>query len=61
MDEVIPPSAGWLDERITGIAPPDSVVSDLITVERNRELMTGKVRHGHITGARFLFEESTKQ
>jgi len=54
VNEIIPLSAGRVSEQIAGVTPLLPVVSDLITVERHREFMTGTIGHGHITGARFL-------
>jgi hypothetical protein len=40
MDEVIPLPAGLVDENIAKVATLAPVLSDLVTVERNRELLT---------------------
>lgn len=45
MDEIIPLSAWWVGEQVTGVAPPAPVLSHLVTVEGRRELMKGEIGH----------------
>jgi hypothetical protein len=45
VDKIIPLSAGWVGEHITGVAPPTPVSSHLVTVERHWEFLTGEIRH----------------
>lgn len=45
MDEAIPLASGWVDEYITGVAPPAPVSSHLVTVDRHREFITGEIGH----------------
>jgi len=45
VNKIIPLSAGRISEQIAGVSPLLPVVSDLITVERNREFLAGQIGH----------------
>lgn len=60
VDEIIPLSAGRIREQIAGVPPLLPVLSDLPTVERYREFLTGKRRNRHLTEVRGKWEEPTK-
>jgi len=45
VDKIIPLSAGWVGEHITGVAPPVPVVRHLVMVDRHRKFLTREIGH----------------